>query len=407
MSDNLRPKLRSLQASAAQLSGQQVLVLRDPLGVSDRTFAVPRVIVPLLELCDGTRDVGILRTALELRSGLKVGPEYLERMIAELDEALLLDNERFAKAHREAVESYRAAPARTPTLAGSVYPDDPDELDRTIRGYFEAASTGARTSGTEEVRGLVSPHIDYQRGSDVYAQVWDRARESVRSAEVVVLLGTNHLECQRMLTLTRQSYSTPWGVLATADGVVDRVAAELGEGVFAEELHHRSEHSVEIAAVWLHYLVRNGSCELLPVLCGSFQRFVEGNGSPGEDDEIAAFVDAVRESTAGRRTLIVAAGDLAHMGPAFGDSFPMDAPRKGDLSAADGELISAITSGDADGMFALVKGEGDRRRVCGLAPIYLALRLLGQTAGEVTGYAQCPADQLGASCVSVCGVVLR
>ena len=95
------------------------------------------------------------------------------------------------------------------------------------------------------------------------------------------------------------------------------------------------------------------------------------------------------------------------MGPAFGDSFPMDASRKSDLSAADGELMSAIASGDADGMFALVKGEGDRRRVCGLAPIYLALRLLGKTTGEVTGYAQCPADQLDTSCVSVCGVVLR
>ena len=407
MPDNLRPKLRSLQASAAQLSGQQVLVLQDPLGVSDRTFAVPRVIVPFLELCDGTRDVGTLRAALELRAGLKVGPEYLEKMIAELDEALLLDNERFAEAYQEAVGRYRAAPARAPTLAGSVYPDDPDELERTIKGYFDGTPGRARSSGTDKVRGLVSPHIDYQRGSSIYAQVWDRARESVRSAEVVVLLGTNHLECQRMLTLTRQSYSTPWGPLTTADGVVNRVAADLGEGVFAEELHHRSEHSIEIAAVWLHYLVRDGSCELVPVLCGSFQRFVEGNGSPDEDDEIAAFVDAVNESTAGRRTLIVAAGDLAHMGPAFGDSFPMDAPRKGDLSAADGELMSAIASGDADGMFALVKGEGDRRRVCGLAPIYLALRLLGETTGEVTGYSQCPADQLGTSCVSVCGVVLR
>ena len=69
--------------------------------------------------------------------------------------------------------------------------------------------------------------------------------------------------------------------------------------------------------------------------------------------------------------------------------------------------MSAIASGDADGMYALVEAERDRRRICGLTPIYLALRLLGKTAGEVTGYAQCPADHLDTSCVSVCGVVLR
>jgi AmmeMemoRadiSam system protein B len=406
MADNLRPKIRRLQISPAQLSGQQVLVLRDPLGVSDRTFAVPKVIVPLLELCDGTRDVGALRAALELRAGLRVGPEYLEKMITDLDEALLLDNERFAEAYRETVKRFRAAPARTPTLAGTVYPDDAEGLEGTIDSYFEKVSKKGPTSGIRKVRGLVSPHIDYQRGADVYAQVWRGAEKAVRSAEVVVLLGTNHFDCQRMITLTRQNYSTPWGVLPTAANVVDRLAADLGEGVFAEELHHRVEHSVEIAAVWLHYLIRNRECELVPVLCGSFQRFIDGNGLPGGDEEIALFVSAVREATAGRRTLIVAAGDLAHMGPAFGDSFAMDAIQTADLSAADGELMSTIASGDAEAVFDVVKRDGDRRRICGLAPIYLALRLLGETTGKVTGYAQCPADQHDTSCVSICGVLL-
>ena len=87
MSDNLRPKLRNLQASAAHLSGQQVLVLRDPLGVSDRTFAVPRIVVPLLELCDGTR--GIPELLAGLRADGMVEPEVGEGEIAGLVELLL------------------------------------------------------------------------------------------------------------------------------------------------------------------------------------------------------------------------------------------------------------------------------------------------------------------------------
>ena len=69
MSDTSRPKIREVQVSAGQWQGQPVVILRDPLGIIDRAVAVPRDVVPLLELCDGTRDVPTLRTALELRTG--------------------------------------------------------------------------------------------------------------------------------------------------------------------------------------------------------------------------------------------------------------------------------------------------------------------------------------------------
>jgi len=57
-------------------------------------------------------------------------------------------------------------------------------------------------------------------------------------------------------------------------------------------------------------------------------------------------------------------------------------------------------------MFQQVKKEGDRRRICGLSAIYLTLRLLGKARGDITGYAQCPADEQGTSFVSICGIVL-
>ncbi len=125
-----------------------------------------------------------------------------------------------------------------------------------------------------------------------------------------------------------------------------------------------------------------------------------------EDREVNLFVDAVRQATANRRALIVAAGDLAHVGPAFGDRYPIGLAEKTSLSTADSELMANIAGGNAEGMFLQVKSEGDRRRICGLAPIYLALRILGETTGKITGYAQCPADQQGTSFVSICGILL-
>ena len=49
----------------------------------------------------------------------------------------------------------------------------------------------------------------------------------------------------------------------------------------------------------------------------------------------------------------------------------------------------------------------DRNNVCGVPPIYLALRMLGQVQGEQVAYDRCPADEDGTSLVSVCGVVWK
>jgi len=408
MTNEMKPKLRRLQFGRGQQHGQQVLVLSDPCGLSDCAVVLPLSLAPVLELCDGTRDIAGLRTVLELRTGLQVGPDYLEKLFDALDKALMLDNEHSTQVYEEAAKKFRAAPSRLPAMADRVYPADSELLEQVLRRYFDSLPPDAENMAeTDEVRGLVSPHIDYQRGGALYAGVWRRAAKAAQTAEVAIILGTNHFNGQKLVTLTRQSYATPWGVLATCGDVVDAVASALGEDeVFAEEFNHRNEHSVEAASVWLHYLVKDKGCELMPVLCGSFQRFIEGDRNPGDDDEITRFIEAVGKATANKRTLIVAAGDLAHVGPAFGDLYPINLLEKARLSSADNELMSAIARGDAEEMFRQVKREGDRRRICGLSSIYLALRLLGKTSGDVTGYAQCPADEQGTSFVSICGIVL-
>ncbi len=68
--------------------------------------------------------------------------------------------------------------------------------------------------------------------------------------------------------------------------------------------------------------------------------------------------------------------------------------------------VDAICDGDADAFFKLSQNERDPRRICGVPPMYLALRLLGSCKGESLGYTQCPADANGGSLVSIVGVLL-
>jgi predicted class III extradiol MEMO1 family dioxygenase len=352
------PKLRSVDARPVVRGGRPSILLRDPLQLTDETVVIPQQLAPVLALCDGTRDSSALRAALAVRFGLRIGLGVLERLLAAFDEALLLDDGRFARARERALAEYRQAPFRPPVLAGQSYPADADEPRHLLRGYLDTVDDVI--PGPADGRGLVSPHIEYARGGSVYARVWKRAADMVMGAETA----------------------------------------------FADELYHRSEHSIELAAVWLHYMREGQPCELVPILCGSFGHFVRGEAHPEHDPVMDALVDTLREATAGRRVIVVAAGDLSHVGPAFGGQ-PLDIVGCARLQAADDELIERICAGDAPRFFAAVEREGDRRYVCGLPPIYLALRILSPVQGERVAYDRCPADENGTSLVSVCGIVFK
>jgi AmmeMemoRadiSam system protein B len=342
--------------------------------------------------------------ALALRFGLPIDRDLLEQLLAALDQALLLENDRFAEACDHALVAYRQAPFRPPALAGPSYPDDPAALRRVLQDYLDAVD-GVETAMSDG-RGVISPHIDYGRGGPVYAAVWKRAAEMARQADLVVLLGTDHYGGEGQLTLTRQHYATPFGVLPTAQPVVNALAEAIGpDAAFAGELRHRSEHSIELSAVWLHYVRAEQPCEIVPILCGSFGHFIRGAADPGQDPTLACVLDTLAQATAGRRVLVVASGDLAHVGPAFGGP-PLDRRRRARLRAADEELIDRMCACDAEGFFTAIQRVGDRNNVCGLSPIYLALRMLGAAQGEPVAYDRCPADDYGTSVVSVCGVVL-
>ncbi|MEY3150308.1 MAG: hypothetical protein RLY92_535, partial [Chloroflexota bacterium] len=53
---------------------------------------------------------------------------------------------------------------------------------------------------------------------------------------------------------------------------------------------------------------------------------------------------------------------------------------------------------------ASVAAIGDRTNICGVAPLYLGLRLLGASQGCSLAYQHCPADDADTSVVSVCGI---
>jgi MEMO1 family protein len=79
-----------------------------------------------------------------------------------------------------------------------------------------------------------------------------------------------------------------------------------------------------------------------------------------------------------------------------------DAKSRESVACADSQTLTAAASGDAEAFFTSVAADSDRRRICGLAPIYATLvTLAGRRQGKILGYDQCDADEAGASFVSI------
>ncbi len=459
------PRLRAVEPLRFVRDGEPVIALRDPLQLAadGGTMVVPPAMAPLLALVDGTRDHATLARDVHALHGLELAPTIVDALIDALDERCLLDNARATAARDARLAAWRDLPERPASHAGAVYPAQPEALraafadwiriaahrgdltmaqaDAVIAASSESAETAepimangatlavetldavatadpiptkpttpARSTTTENPAGgmlfpfgLLSPHIDYGRGGATYGAVWAKAAAAARMADRAILIGTDHGGPPGSVTLTRQSYATPFGRLPTPQALVDRLADALGEdAVFSGELRHRDEHAIELVALWLHYVRGGRPLPMLPILVGGFDHYAPDPEAPFADPRIRTLVDELRAIAADGRTLVIASGDLAHVGPAFHGA-PLDGPARARLAGTDGELTSRITAADPSGFLAAIQRVANGNNVCGVAPLWLAMQIVQPSGGAVTAYQQCPADEQDTSWVSVVG----
>jgi MEMO1 family protein len=407
MLESAKPQLRLLEIRPQQHEGRRYFRLRDPQQISNKVLLVPQTLAALLSFCDGTRTPHTLMLDFAAQYGSAIPMSIVDDLLATLDEALMLENERTAQARAQALLAYRQAHFRPPALAGLSYPAEASALWHLLQDYLEEVEEIPPLSPDWSSKvGLLSPHIDYPRGGKVYAEVWQRAAQAAREAELVVLFGTDHHGGDRF-TLTRQNYATPYGLLPTYQPLINRLAEIIGEeAAFAGELRHRTEHSLELVAVWLHHMRGGAPVELVPILAGGFQHFLENGTTPAHDPQIHQVIEAIRQETVGRRVLVVASGDLAHVGSAFHGP-PLNPAGREQVRTSDRDLITHMQAGDPEFFFGAIQQIRDQNNVCGVSPIYLTLRALGTVQGELRGYAICPADEHGTSVVTICGMVFQ
>jgi AmmeMemoRadiSam system protein B len=369
-------KLRLVHLEPTQVAledGSPAFALRDPYGVLEHVAVVSPAAYWVLAHFDGTRTAADVVRALS-EAGVRIPAVEVERVARQAREAGLVHGPEYDRRRAAALAAYRAGP-RAPACAGGAYPDDPRDLEAMLAGFFAHPDGPGPRDGARgrAVRLLVSPHIDYRRGGASYAHAY-RALDGCE-ADLYVVLGTAHASPPHPFTLTRQDFATPLGDVPVDRAATSALVAALGEEeLLADELVHVNEHSVELQVVWLRWILGARPFTVLPVLCSSLAE---------EDDPVAAtapFLAALARATAGRSVCFVGGADLAHLGPQYGDDAPVTREALDGFGARDRRTLGFLERGDAAGFHRDATDDGARRRLCGVAPIYAAMRAAGRGA---------------------------
>lgn len=380
-----KPRLRPLQIFPAEDGGKKLLCLRDPEGVTEAVAALPPALALfLLETFDGAHDFRDIQAEYARRSGGRLlTKEELLGILHQLDEAMLLDGPRYRERVAEIEREYREAPARRAVLAGSAYPDDPEELRRFLDAF--AADVEA-PAGAAPVRAVAVPHLDPKSGGPTTARGLAGLADRF-AGDTVVVFGTGHQLGRLPFALTTKDHATPLGTVPVDRDLLDRVVGKAGSWLLDEELAHGNEHSGEFAAVYLRHALGDREFRILPVLCGSFHGFLEDAADPDSDPLIGAFYESLREEAPD--ALVYASVDFAHMGPYYGDREPLTTADLERIERDDREMIARLAARDAAGFFDHFRRDGDRRRVCGMSALYSLLTLLAPgPEGELLAYEQ-------------------
>ncbi|HUL22379.1 MAG TPA: AmmeMemoRadiSam system protein B [Thermodesulfobacteriota bacterium] len=387
------PRLRNINIFPVQSSGQTMLCLQDPRNVSDKALFLPVPLYYIVSLFDGQHSTLDIQAEYMRRFGEFLYTEKLEEIIGQMDVALFLEGERFQEALRKKEEDFKRASSREAVFAGKSYEANPDKLRAQLEGYF-TGTDGIGSLGEERgengLKGVIVPHIDFQRGGFCYAFGHREIRER-SSSGCFIIFGTAHTPMETPFCLTRKDFITPLGGLTVDQELVEAIQSRCPYDLFRDEGVQRSEHSIEFQSVFLRYLYPEPKAlKIVPILSGSFHEAIEKGVSPMEIKPIRQFIEALREavSSLGREVCYIASADLAHLGLQFGDP---EGIRDYDLrviSQEDQEMLEYAKNMDGEGFFLSIAREKDRRKICGLPAIYSMLNTLDAGEGTLLKYGQ-------------------
>jgi AmmeMemoRadiSam system protein B len=258
---------------------------------------------------------------------------------------------------------------RPSPIAGQWYPDNPEQLSRSVDRYIQEASLPELDG---KVIAIITPHAGHMYSGPVAGYAF-AAIKGLKPELVAVVSPMHYPYNEPLLTTAHEAYQTPLGIIPVDRQALDALNYQLENllGYGLSYVRRDREHSLEIELPFLQRSIEPGF-KLLPLM-------VRDQGH-----KVTRILgQCLAKTMRGRNALLVASTDLSHF-------YPQDVANQ-----LDAEMLRAIESFDPD--LVIQTEEQGKGFACGrgaLASVLWAAKDMGAdhikilnhaTSGDVTG----------------------
>jgi len=173
---------------------------------------------------------------------------------------------------------------RGPVFAGSWYPSNKNELDKSIGTYL---NNSKKIEIEGEIKALIVPHAGYDYSGQIAAFAFKQINENYKN---IFLIGPSHKYVLTGISISSYDYfKTPLGKVK-----VSKKAEKMIDGEFIKNIEeaHSNEHSLEIEIPFLQKQIER--FEIVPIIVGETdpEKFKNAlNENLEEDDLIVVSAD--------------------------------------------------------------------------------------------------------------------
>ena len=254
---------------------------------------------------------------------------------------------------------------RKPVVAGSFYPDNPDELEQMIQKFFThrfGPNSNPPKQSIERIFGVICPHAGYMYSGPIASHSYYEI--SSQEFDLAIIIGPNHLAIgSKIATMSDAKWQTPLGI-SEVDSESSNELLTIANNIEQDYFSHSKDHSLEVQIPFLQKIFPN-NLKILPIIMAK------------QDIDAAKEVgNAISQIAKSKKTMIIGSSDFTH----YEEN---DFAHKQDMS-----LIEPILKMDVNGFYETLIEK--KISACGygaIAATMIACKNLGSKKGELLAYA--------------------
>jgi MEMO1 family protein len=384
------PKLRKIEILPIVEGDKKKLVLRDIDQYIEDVLTLPHEYIIILQFLDGKHSVRDIQAHIMREKGTLVYSEYIQSVIEILDKNHMLENENFEEYRKKVIDDFKSQKVRKSILPEKEIPSNSAKLREMINLFFSldgASENFINSEKMDDLVGIISPHIDFDRGAVCYSYVL-RELATRCDKKKFLIFGTSHKAMESYFSLTKKDFETPFGIAKTDIDFVEKFESRLGNEYIDNDFCHKGEHSIEFQVILLQYLLKDDPdfC-IIPVLCGNMHESISSGVEPYNIPIYRKYIDTLKDLVSEKNDICIISGaDLSHIGPRFGDKSKVTDYILKKVEEVDLTVLEIIEKNLPTEFFDKISKIKNVTRICGVAPILAQLYLMRDCEGKLIKY---------------------